>query len=437
MKPAEDRMANSLSRHFSERAKLLRASEVRELLKLLNVPDMISFAGGFPNPETFPGELVRKIADEILKTDAAQTLQYGITEGYGPLREVIADRMNKKRMMKVSKDNVVVVSGSQQVIDLVGKVFIDPGDVIVISAPTYLTALTGFAIYEPTFETIPLDADNMRLDIFEERMKQLSKRASPPELVYVLPNFHNPAGVTMPEKNRRRLLDLASDYDFIILEDDPYCELRYVGDHVRPIKSFDDVGRVIYMSTFSKVLSPGLRVGWVVADQEVLSKMIIAKQSADVCTNVLGQRIAHEYVANGFIDPQIEKIRKIYSRKLKLMLSGMDEFMPEGVKWEKPQGGMFLWATLPNELDSSELLKSALKRRVAFVTGKAFYPDPKDGTRNMRLNFTHPSDDMITEGLRRLGAVVNQEIVSRWDQPRGADEQRLDAAAKGGLIGKS
>jgi len=430
-------MANSLSRHFSERAKLLRASEVRELLKLLNVPDMISFAGGFPNPETFPGELVRQIADEILRKEAPQTLQYGITEGYGPLREVLADRMNKKRAMNVTKDNVVIVSGSQQVIDLVGKVFIDPGDVIVISAPTYLTALTGFAIYEPTFETIPLDAQNMRLDLFEERMKQLSKRASPPELVYALPNFHNPAGVTMPEKNRKRLLDLASDYDFMILEDDPYCELRYVGNHLRPIKSFDDEGRVIYMSTFSKVLSPGLRVGWVVADPEILGKMIIAKQSADVCTNVLGQRIAHEYVAQGYIDPQIEKIKKIYSRKMKIMLTGMDEFMPGGVHWVKPEGGMFLWVNLPDAIDSSDLLKSALRKRVAFVTGKAFYPDPKDGKCCMRLNFTHPADGLITEGLRRLGSVVNQEIVSKWDQSRNADEQKLEAAAKGGLIGKS
>ena len=415
----------------------MRASEVRELLKLLNVPDMISFAGGFPNPETFPGELVRQIADEILKKDPAQTLQYGITEGFGPLREAVADRMNKKRMMDVTKDEVVIVSGSQQVIDLVGKVFIDPGDVIVISAPTYLTALTGFAIYEPNFETIPLDANNMILDVFEDRMKQLSKRASPPELVYVLPNFHNPAGVTMPEKNRKKVLDLASDYDFLILEDDPYYELRYAGDHIRPIKSFDDEGRVIYMSTFSKVLSPGLRVGWVVADPEVLSKMIIAKQSADVCTNVLGQRIAHEYVAQGFIDPQIEKIKKMYSKKMRLMLSGMDEFMPDGIHWEKPQGGMFLWATLPDSLDSSDLLSSALKKRVAFVTGKAFYPDPKDGKCSMRLNFTHPADEMITEGLRRLGSVVNQEIVSKWDQPRNNDEQKVQEAVRGGLIGKS
>ncbi len=430
-------MPDSLTRHFSERAKLLRASEVRELLKLLNVPDMISFAGGFPNPETFPGELVRQIADDILKNDAPNTLQYGITEGYGPLRETISERMNKKRMMEVTKDNVIIVSGSQQVIDLVGKVFIDPGDVIVISAPTYLTALTGFAIYEPDFETVPIDKDNMVLDVFEEKMKHLAKRASPPEMVYVLPNFHNPAGVTMPEKNRKRLLDMASDYDFLILEDDPYYELRYVGEQIRPIKSFDDEGRVIYMSTFSKVLSPGLRVGWVVADPQVLSKMIIAKQSADVCTNVLGQRIAHEYVVQGHIDPQIEKIKKLYSRKMKLMLSGMDEFMPDGVSWVKPQGGMFLWATIPDSLDSSDLLKSALTKRVAFVTGKAFYPDPKDGRCCLRLNFTHPSDDLITEGLRRLGSVVNQEIVSKWDQPRNSEEKKVQDAVKGGLIGKS
>lgn len=398
---------------------------------------MISFAGGFPNPETFPGELVRTLADQILKTDAANTLQYGITEGYGPLREVIAERMNKKRKMDVSQENVIVVSGSQQVIDLVGKVFIDPGDIVILSAPTYLTALTGFVIYGPSFETVPLDSENMRLDIFEERLKHLARRATPPELVYVLPNFHNPAGVTMPEKNRRRLLDLASDYDFVVLEDDPYCDLRYVGNDIPPIKSFDDEGRVIYMSTFSKILSPGLRVGWVVADPEILGKLIIAKQSADVCTNVLGQRIAYEYVSQGFIDPQIEKIKKLYSRKMSLMLSGLEEFMPNGVTWEKPQGGMFLWATLPNDLDSGEVLKSALKKRVAFVTGGAFYPDPQDGKSNMRLNFTHPADDMITEGLRRLGSVVNQEIVSRWDKPKDVDEQKLEDAVRGDLIGKS
>jgi 2-aminoadipate transaminase len=427
-------MATNLSKHFSERAKELRASEVRELLKLLQVPDMISFAGGFPNPETFPAELIREIVNDVLKKDGAQALQYGITEGYMPLREAVADRMNKKGM-KITKDNILIVSGSQQVIDLTGKVFIDPKDTVVVTAPTYLTALTGWAVYQTTFESIPIDSNNMRMDIFEERMKKLAKRSNPPVIVYALPNFQNPAGVTMPEKNRKKLVDLASDYDFLILEDDPYGELRYRGEHIPPIKSFDDENRVIYMSTFSKILAPGLRIGWVVADEEILKKLVIAKQSADVCANVLGQRIAHEYIIRGQIDPQIEKTRKIYSRKMDLMLKGMDELMPKGITWTRPDGGMFLWVNLPESMDSAELLKKALKKRVAFVTGKAFFADPKDGSSSLRLNFTHPSDEMITEGLRRLGSVLNQEIVSKWD--KSPDDKKIDEVVKGAMLGRS
>jgi len=429
-------MALNLTRHFSERSKEMKASEVRELLKLLQVPDMISFAGGFPNPETFPADLIRDIACDVLGKDGAQALQYGITEGYSPLREVVAARMRKKGMA-AETENVLIVSGSQQVIDLIGKVFLDPKDTVIVSAPTYLTALTGWAVYQATFESIPIDDDNMRMDIFEERMKRLAKRANPPKIVYALPNFQNPAGVTMPEKSRRKLVDLASEYDFLVLEDDPYGELRYVGEHIVPIKHFDDEGRVIYMSTFSKVLAPGLRVGWVVADPEVLKKIIVAKQSADVCTNVLGQRIAHRYVADGHIDPQIEEIKKVYSRKMNIMLNGMNEFMPKGLHWTKPEGGMFLWVTLPDGMDSGELLKKALKKRVAFVSGRAFFADPKEGLNSLRLNFTHPSDQMISEGLRRLGSVINQELVSSWDKSRESDDSKLEDALRGRLIGKS
>ena len=429
-------MALNLTRHFSERTKEMRASEVRELLKLLQVPDMISFAGGFPNPESFPAEIIRQIVNDVLEKDGAQALQYGITEGYAPLREGVADRM-KKRGMDISKENVLIVSGSQQAIDLMGKIFIDPKDTIVISAPTYLAALTNWAAMQATFESIPIDHNNMRMDIFEERMKRLVKRSNPPEIVYVLPNFQNPAGVTMPEKNRRKMVNMASEYDFIILEDDPYGDLRYRGDPIPPLKHWDDEGRVVYTSTFSKILAPGLRVGWVVADPDILKKLIVAKQSTDVCANVLGQRIAHEYIVRGHIDPQIEKIKQLYKRKMDLMLSGMEEFMPDGIEWTKPEGGMFLWVTLPEMMDSVELLKKALRKRVAFVSGRAFFADPKEGTSTMRLNFTHPSDQMITEGLRRLGSVLNQEIVSKWDKSKETDERRMEDAVRGSLLGKS
>lgn len=429
-------MANDLTRHFAERTKQMKASEVRELLKLLQVPDMISFAGGFPNPETFPVEIVRDIVCDVLKKDGAQALQYGITEGYAPLRQSVAERMRKKGM-DAQMDSVLIVSGSQQVIDLTAKVFVDPKDTIVVSAPTYLTALTGWTVAQASFESIPIDENNMRMDIFEDRMKKLVKRPNPPKIVYVLPNFHNPAGVTMPEKSRRRLVDLASDYDFLIIEDDPYGELRYVGEDIKPIKSWDDEGRVIYMSTFSKILSPGLRVGWVVAHPDILQKLVIAKQSTDVCANVLGQRIAHEYVVQGYIDPQIEKIKKLYSRKMDLMLAGMSEFMPSEIRWTKPEGGMFIWVNLPEGMESQELLKKALKKRVAFVSGRAFFAEPSQGNFALRLNFTHPSDEMITEGLRRLGSVVNQELVSRWDRSPENMDRKMEDALKGRLVGKS
>ena len=428
-------MARDFSRHFSQRAREMKASDVRELLKLLQVPDMISFAGGMPSPETFPADMIREIASEVLAKDSGRILQYGITEGYAPLRESISDRMRGKGM-DASADDVLVVSGSQQVIDLMGKVFIDPKDVIVVSAPTYLTALTGFGTYQAAFEAVPLDQDNMRLDLFEERVKRLAKRSNQPKIVYVLPNFHNPAGVTMPEANRRRLVDMASEYDFIILEDDPYGELRYSGEHLKPVKAFDDEGRVVYMGTFSKVLSPGLRVGWVVADPEILKKLIISKQSTDVCTNVLGQAIAHEYMARKLMDRQIKKIIEIYGRKLRLMLDGMEEFMPEGVEWLRPEGGMFLWVTLPEGLESPPLLEKSLKKRVAFVSGRAFFPDPKDGFGTLRLNFSYPSDELITEGLRRLGAVINQEMVSKWDKAADKDEKRMADAVRGSLVGR-
>ena len=405
-------MPDRFENHFSARAKKLRASDVRELLKLLQAPDMISFAGGLPNPETFPVDIIRGIANDVLEGNAAKALQYGITEGYLPLRESLADRMRRKGM-DVTTDNVIVVSGSQQVIDLVGKVFIDPGDGIVVSAPTYLTALTGFSVYDARFETVDIDDQNMRMDLFEDKLRQLRGDGRDPVIVYALPNFQNPAGVTMPDKNRRRLVDLANEYDLIVLEDDPYGELRYRGEDVPPIKSHDDEGRVLYMSTFSKILAPGFRVGWLVGDPGLLRKIIIAKQSADVCTNVLGQVISHEYMVGGHMDEQIAKIRRIYGRKMDIMLSSMEEHMPDDIDWMTPEGGMFLWATLPEGFSSGELLEKAVEQRVAFVSGRAFYPDPADGQRNLRLNFTYPSDELISEGVKRLGRVFDEALASR------------------------
>ncbi|MEM3444421.1 MAG: PLP-dependent aminotransferase family protein [Thermoplasmata archaeon] len=403
-------MGDRFQELFSQRARQMKASDIRELLKLVQQHDIISFAGGLPNPQAFPEEEIKEIVKDIMNNNAGVALQYGPTEGIKPLRQKIAERMERKGV-KCEESDVLVVSGSQQALDIISKIFLNRKDIVITSAPSYLAGLSAFMSYEGNVEQTPMDSQGVLTDVLRDRIHAIHRHGGNIKFIYALPTFHNPAGVTMPEKRRKEMLDIAKDYDLLIVEDDPYSELRYVGTDIKPIKAFDDEGRVIYTSTFSKILTPGLRVGWIVADPEITRKLTIAKQATDLCTSTFNQYIAYEYLARGYIDKHIPKIKELYGRKMKIMLDAMKKYFPKSVKWTEPEGGMFLWCSLPNagKTDTREMLKEALVEKVAFVPGSGFYVDGS-GKNCMRLNFTHPRDEDIVVGVKRLAKVIEKEL---------------------------
>ena len=397
-------------RHYSDRARRAVASDIREILKMLDDPELISFAGGIPNPDAFPVAVISDITQKVLDRSPSETLQYGVTEGFSPLREALSEHMGKHGLA-TCPDEVMVTSGATQTIDLCSQAFLQPGRRVVTESPSFLAALLAFKSHSAEIDDIRMDSDGIQTDLLSDRLKELRRRGTSPTMLYVIPNFQNPTGVTLSESRRKELIGMANEYDFLILEDDPYGQLRYGGDALPPVKSFDDVGRVIYASSFSKILSPGIRVGWVVAHKEIIRKLSIMKQTADVHTGVLSQKIANEYLRGGHLDTQLTIIREMYGRKQRTMLTALDQFFPEETHWTHPQGGMFLWATLPDSIDTLRLLPKAIEKKVAYMHGRLFYPNG-GGESEMRLNFTHASDEMITEGIRRLGGLIDAELRS-------------------------
>ncbi|WP_297497899.1 PLP-dependent aminotransferase family protein [Thermococcus sp.] len=397
---------------FSEKALQMKASEIRELLKLVETSDIISLAGGLPAPETFPVELIRKITEDVLTNHADKALQYGTTKGFTPLRLALARWMEKRYGIPMSKVEIMMVAGSQQALDLIGRVFINPGDVVVVEAPTYLAALQAFSYYDPEFVSVPMDHDGMRIDVLGEKLEELERKGKRVKLLYTVSTFQNPMGVTMSLERRKKLIELAREYEFIIVEDNPYSELRYSGEPIPPIKHFDDEGRVIYLGTFSKILAPGLRLGWISAHPHFIRKMEIAKQSIDLCTNTLGQAIAWKYVEDGHLDKHIPEIIEFYKPRRDAMLKALEEFMPEGVEWTRPDGGMFVWVTLPGGIDSKLMLEKAVSKGVAYVPGEAFFAH-REVKNTLRLNFTYVPEEKIREGIKRLAEVIEEEIRSR------------------------
>ena len=395
--------------YFSEKALEMKASEIRELLKLVEAGDVISLAGGLPAPETFPVETIKKIAQEVLEKHADKALQYGTTKGFTPLRLALANWMEKRYGIPTSKVEIMMVAGSQQALDLIGRVFINPGDIVVVEGPTYLAALNAFKYYEPEFVSIPMDHDGMRVDLLEEKLEELRKQGKKVKFVYTVSTFQNPAGVTMSLERRERLIELAKEYDFIIVEDSPYSELRYSGEPIPPIKHFDHEGRVIYLGTFSKILAPGFRLGWIAAHPHFIRKMEIAKQAVDLCTNTLAQVIAWKYVEEGYLDEHIPKIIEFYKPRRDAMLEALEEYMPEGVEWTRPDGGMFIWVTLPEGIDTKLMAEKAISRGVAYVPGEAFFAH-REVKNTMRLNFTYVPEETLREGVKRLAEVIKEEI---------------------------
>ena len=350
---------------FSQRTQKMKGSAIRELLKLVEQPDVISFAGGLPAPDVFPIEELRAAMDRVLTTKGPMALQYGSTEGYTPLREMIA-RHSSRYGINVCADNILITSGSQQALDLLGKIFINRGDRVLVESPTYLGALQAWNAYGAEYVPVPSDENGMNPDYLEEALR------TGPKFMYVLPNFQNPTGVTIPLERRKKILELADRYGVPIVEDDPYGQLRFEGEHLPALNVLDSqlrsgdatyLGNVIYLSTFSKILAPGLRLAWVIAPSEVIRKLVLAKQGADLHTATFNQVVAHEVGQHGFIDQHVQVIRKVYHERRDVMLDSLEEHMPQGIKWTRPQGGLFLWITCPNTINTDELFKEAVAEK--------------------------------------------------------------------------
>jgi 2-aminoadipate transaminase len=396
---------------FAQRTQRMKSSAIRELLKLTELPDVISFAGGLPAPEVFPIEQIRKACSTVLDEQGSMALQYGTTEGYLPLREMIV-RHSAKYGIEISPDNILITSGSQQALDLIGKIFINRGDRILVESPTYLGALQAWNAYGAEYIAVPSDENGINTDFLEEGLR------TGPKFIYVLSNFQNPTGVTISLERRKKIVELADRYGVPIIEDDPYGQLRFEGNHIPPIVVLDNqtrtknrcyAGNVIYLSTFSKILAPGLRLAWVIAPPEVIRKLVQAKQGADLHTATFNQVVAYEVGRGGFIDQHVLTIRKVYRERRDVMLEALEEHMPPGVRWTHPQGGLFLWATLPEGMSSADLLLKAVEQKVAFVPGASFHPCG-GGENTLRLNFSYSSPGLINEGISRLGMVVKKVI---------------------------
>ena len=405
-------MATPWSHRFAQRTQRIQSSAIRELLKITERPEVISFAGGLPASDVFPVERFQQACSKALRSPAS--LQYGASEGYAPLREFIA-RQTSRYGILAGPDNVLITSGSQQALDLIGKLLINPGDRLLVEAPTYLGALQAFSLYGAEYASVPVDADGLCTEELEDALR------GGPKFMYILPNFQNPAGVTLSEPRRHQLVLLAERYGIPIVEDDPYGQLRYDGDHLPPLVVVDrenlrrdngyTLGNVIYLSTFSKTLAPGLRLAWIVAPAEVINKLVQLKQAADLHTSTFVQAVAYELVRDGFLDEHVKLIRRVYCERRDAMLDALAEFCPPEVAWTRPSGGLFLWMTLPEGADCQRLFCSALRQKVAFVPGDCFFADhAPERQRHLRLNFSYAPPDRIREGIRRLSAAIEREV---------------------------
>jgi 2-aminoadipate transaminase len=402
---------------YAHRMQKMGSSVIRELLKLTERPDIISFGGGLPAPEVFPLKEFKDACNFVLDNYGAQALQYGTTEGYLPLREMIA-RHAGRYSVAVKPENILITSGSQQALDFIGRLFLNRGDYIVVESPTYLGALQAWNAYGAQYISVPMDENGMIVDELEKALR------IGPKFIYVLPNFQNPTGATLSLERRQRIVELADKYGVPIVEDDPYGQLRYEGEHLPSLVYLDSqyrgddgtyTGNVIYLSTFSKLLAPGIRLAWVVAPEQVIKRLVHTKQAADLHTATFNQMVAYEVGKGGFLDEHVKVIRSVYKERRDVMLETMEEIWPSSTSWTRPLGGMFLWGILPENMNATELIKKAIDRKVAFVPGEAFHANG-GGKNTMRLNFSYSSPDVIREGTTRLGLLLRELITEKVPQ---------------------
>jgi len=392
---------------FAKRMEGLKGSEIRELLKLTEKPEVISFAGGLPAPELFPIEEMKYISKVVLEESGAQALQYSTTEGFSPLREQIAKRMNSKNKTNITKDNILITNGSQQGLDFAGKIFLDEGDVVLCESPSYLGAINAFKSYNPKFLEVPTDKDGMIM----EELDKILQTTENVKMIYVIPDFQNPTGKTWPIERRKKFIEVISKYEIPVIEDNPYGELRFEGESLPSLKSMDKKGLVIFLGTFSKIFCPGYRIGWTCASQEILKKFIFVKQGADLQASTISQREISKFIELYNLDEHVNKIKEVYLIRRDLMLNTMKEEFPEGIKYTHPEGGLFTWVELPKHLDSRVIMQDCLKNNVAYVPGGSFFPN--GGKENcFRLNYSNMPEDRIVEGIKRLGNVLKQYIVA-------------------------
>ncbi len=394
-----------MSLKFAKRMDNMKASDIREMLKLTQKPEVISFAGGLPAPELFPVEEMKLVLAKVMDEYGTVALQYGPTEGFEPLREKILDRMAKLKVDDLTIDNILITSGSQQGLDFMAKAFINPGDVILCESPTYLGAINAFRAYEPRFIEVETDDDGMILEDLEEKLRENDNV----KFIYVIPDFQNPSGRTMSIERRKGLVDIANKYNVAVVEDNPYGELRFEGEIYPAIKHYDTEGRVIFLGTFSKIFSPGLRVGWIAADEEVLRKFILIKQGADLQSPTINQIAVAKFLDHYDIEAYIDRIKKVYKRRKDLMLNTIREEFPEGIKVTDPDGGLFTWLVLPPHINARELSIKALEKNVAYVPGGSFFPN--GGNENtLRVNYSNMEEERIVEGVRRLAQVFKEAL---------------------------
>ncbi len=390
---------------FARRMEYMRASEIRELLKLTENPEIISFAGGTPCPDLFPVQEIAEVTCKVLEECGKQALQYSTTEGFPPLRRKIAERLNSKFQTNFTLDNILITSGSQQGIDLAGKIFLNENDVVLCEKPMYLAAINAFKAYMPKFVEVPTDENGM----IPEKLEQILRVTKNVKLMYIVPDFQNPTGISWSLQRRRQFMDVVNQYDIAVLEDNPYGELIYEGEILPSVQSMDKKGQVICLGTFSKTLCPGLRIGWVGAESNILDKFVLVKQSADLHSSSLSQRKIAKYLETYDFDANIAKIRSSYKKRRDIMIRTMETEFPSAIKFTHPKGGLFTWVELPEGINARDVLVKSLEHRVAFVPGGAFYPNGSMEN-TMRLNFSTMPEERIVEGIKRLAQVLTQFI---------------------------
>ncbi|SHH32442.1 aminotransferase-like domain-containing protein [Thermosipho atlanticus] len=395
---------------YSRLGKSLRSSLIRELLKYASIPNAISFGGGVPDPETFPRRELSQIAAEVIEKEYAYVLQYSTTEGDPELAKQMINLLERLYGFdNLNEDNIMFTTGSQQALELVGKIFLDEDSIAIVEDPFYLGAASAFRMRNAKFIPIPLEDDGMNVDLLEKRLHELDNKGLIPKVkfIYVIPNFHNPAGVTVSFEKRKKIIELAEKYDLLILEDDPYGLLRFEGEHIPSFFKLAERGRVVLLNTFSKILAPGLRIGAVLGDKEIIRKFVLAKQGTDLCSSALTQRIAARYLERYDLVQQIAPTIKLYKSKKDVMMKAFDEYFSKinGIKWINPHGGLFTWVTLPEGFDTMEMFEIAKKKLVFYIPGQAFTPDDRVSP-SMRMSFCLPSHEKIIEGVKRLSEVI-------------------------------